>query len=494
MFIEEDPDLIYPLIIVVPDSKQAIKELIHNSSLEEIVYFFKLIENYSPDYLELLINYNFEENKLITSYNQSELQIKLSFLDFISEYEDSELYKIFVYKNSILLKNLQYQIKKQFNLNLFYQGLVFLNSIDKELSQELLIYIDPKLVTEQILTEEDGSLVVNIFNTIAAINGSYLFYSLQAEFKDFITWLERFLTNIDDLEILALFLVSFQKIFTNTPELPLIITTIIKKLQREENLDDLGAFLGIIGSSEPELLQLILNHLLSHLKLYPTDKIGYLLMATSLYNLETGLGLVHQLASRFSSEYDLKVLRKSFESIILANTKVAEEIVKDKNFDIQVLQKNIIDADLLEKVLFLEALLPIGKEVINELIGNREFTNDFYKKFFALNKPDLIKVISNSNWLNNEMCEEISKFIADKYISSNTSDLEEYYEIIHTSSWSNRKLCKKIINGTSMSDLAEKLELLDKTNPLLDKIITILSEIDSEKAEKLLFDHLQNHR
>ena len=61
----------------------------------------------------------------------------------------------------------------------------------------------------------------------------------------------------------------------------------------------------------------------------------------------------------------------------MANTKVAEEIVKDKNFDIQILQKNIIDADLLEKVLFLEALLPIGKKKINELIGNEEFTNEF---------------------------------------------------------------------------------------------------------------------
>lgn len=403
------------------------------------------------------------------------------------EYEDSNLYLLFITKNPELLRNLLSELKYNFDLNSFYNALTLFNTLDKELAQELLINIDPRIVTDQLLTEQDEMLVINTFISIASTNGMYLYYSLQADFTDFIKWLEFFLTKVNDLEVLALFLVAFQKIFTDAPELPLIFTTVVKKLQRVENLDDLGAFLGIIGSSDTDLLQTLLNNLLPHLKLYPTDKLGYLLMTTSLYNMDTGIGLVKNLSARFSSEYDLKLLRKSIESIILANAKVAEILISDKNFNKAILKKNIKQAELLEKVLFLETILPVGKELINEILEDEEFVDDFFSHCFSVTLTELTKVISNSNWLNEDMCEEVARCASGK-----SFNLEDYYTLIHTSSWSNRSLCKKIIYWTNLAELGEKIELADKKDPILDKIIGIISEVEPEKAEKLIFDYIQD--
>ncbi len=481
LFISEDPDLIYPLIIEVPDSKLAITNFFNNAEIEDMLEFLKLIEDHSPDYMESLVNFNFDKTRILYNFSNATLKTKLLLLHQVVEYKDSTIFTIFINNNFSLLKSLIGEIKKDFDLECFYLCLTFFNTIEKLLAQELLIYINPKIVSKHLFESQDENLVINTFIAISATNNLYLYYALQSEFTDFIKWLEFFITKLDDLETLALFLVSFQKIFADAPELPLILTTIVKKLQREENLDDLGAFLGIIGNSEPELLKQILNNLLAHMKLYPTDKIGYLLMTTSLYNLEVGKNLVRNLSSRFSSEYDLKLLRKSFESIILANPKVAESLLEDKNFDTGALIKNIKNSDIIERVLFLETIMPVGKEVITRILQDTDFVDTFFKNIETLTLTEITKILSNSSWLNDELSDEFGRRLARRNI-----DLDDYYTLIHTSSWSNRSLCKKIVYWTNIAELGEKIEETTESNTIIDAIIALLYEIDSEKAEKLL--------
>ena len=347
LFISEDPDLIYPLIIEVPDSKMALTNLFNTAAIEDMLDFLYIVESNSPDYMESFSTFDFDKPEILRNFSAGTIKHKLLLLQHLLEYENSELFQIFLQDNNAVLKNLIGEIKENFDLEYFYLCLNFFNALDKLLAQELLIYIDPKIVTKNLFNTERQDLVINTFISIATTNNLYLYYALQSEFSEFMKWLEFFIINLDDLETLALVLVSFQKIFIDAPELPLIITIIVKKLQRVENLDDLGVFLGIIGNSDETLLNLILNNLLPHLKLYPTDKIGYLLMSTSLYNLETGKKLVKNLSSRFSSEYDIKILRKSFESIILANTTVAETLLTDSKFNTDLLIKNFKESEFL---------------------------------------------------------------------------------------------------------------------------------------------------
>ncbi len=481
LFISEEPDLIYPLIIEVPDSKKAITELFNNASLEDMIDFLNILEAHSPDYIESFIDFNFDSMKILHHFSIGKLKTKLQLLKKIIEYEDSFLYRIFIEENYIILKSLIIEIKENFDLENFYLCLNFFNTLDKLLVQDLLVHIDPKIVTENLFDTEKEDLVINTFIIIASTNYLYLYYTLKAEFSDFLKWLEFFISKLEDLETLALFLVSFQRIFNDAPELPLILTTIVKKLQREENIDDLGVFLGIIGNSEPDLLKLILNNLLPHLKLYPTDKIGYLLMTTSLYHLETGLDLVKSLAARFSSEYDIKLLRKSFESIILANSKVAEELIKDNKFNTELVIKNFNSSDILEKVLFLETILPIGKEIIDKILQNKQFIKQIIDFFTNSSVTEIIKILSNSNWFGMELCQDIGRILSERKFN-----LDDFYTIIHTSSWSNKLLCKKIVYWTDVIDMAEKFEEKEKNNSIIDSIITIFYEIDPEKTEKLL--------
>jgi hypothetical protein len=497
MFIGEDSDLIYPLVIEVPDSKFAIENLVNQSTLEDLINFLKIIEAYSPDYMDLLVNFDFESRALILKFEGGSLKEKLDFLHIIIDYEKSSVFEIFIQDNFEIIKKIIRDINSTVDLEIFYQALVLFNFIDKDLAQELLIKIDPVSVTKQLLHVENENLVINTFIEIASINHLYLYYSLQADFADFIKWLEFFILKLSDLETLALFLVSFHKIFGNAPELPLILTTIVKKLQREENLDDLGVFLGIIGNSEPKLLKLILNNLLTNLKLYPTDKIGYLLMATSLYNFDTGINLVRNLSSRFSSEYDIKLLRKSIESIILANAKVAELLLSDTNFNIQVLKNNIRQSDILEQVLFLETIQPVAQHIIDNILQDDLFIQEFFNAINETNYPELAKIISNSHWLNDFLIERFGKIIAEKTAVAPISDLisepnltlEDFFNLIHTSSWANRQLCKQIIYWTDITELGEKLEALPQKDGLIDKFINFISEFDVEKAEKLVFDY-----
>ena len=489
MFIQEDRDLIYPLIIEVPDSKKAIVELINDSKIEDTLEFLKIIEDLSPDFMEIIVNLYYNKNKLLIRFSKGSLETKLSMLQLLIEYNESFLHNFFIKENILLLKSLLLEIRDNFTIEIFYLSLKLFNDLDKELTQELLIDIDPGLVTEQLLQNEDELLVINTFIAIASVNGLYLYYSLQAEFNEFIKWLEIFITKVTDLETLAHFFVSFQKIFTDAPELPLILTTVVKKLQREENLDDLGVFLGIIGHSDKILLQLILNNLLPHIKLYPTDKIGYLLMTTTLYNLETGLDLVNNLAIRLGSEYDIKLLRKAFESIILANTKVAKTLINDKNFNKTVLQKNIQQSDLLEQVLFLETIVPVGDILISQINQDEGFINQFLGYCRKVPLLALSKVISNSNWFNENLQDDFAKLIIDRNFT-----LEEFYTLIQTSSWSNRHLCKKIVYWSDTDDLGEALSSLNQNDKFVNKFITLLSEIDANKAEKIIFNYLQDQQ
>lgn len=485
LFISEDPDLIYPLIIEVPNSKLAITNLFNNSCIEDILDFLQIIETHSPDYMEALVDFNFDETRMINNFSKAKVKSKLLLLQKVIEYEDSRLFTIFINENLIILKTLIIEIKSAFDLECFYLCLSFFNTIDKLLAQELLININPKVVSEHLFESQNEKLVIDTFIAISTTNNLYLYYSLQAEFTDFIKWLEFFISKLQDLETLALFLVSFQKIFADAPELPLILTTIVKKLQREENLDDLGVFLGIIGNADPDLLNQILNNLLPNLKLYSTEKIGYLLMTTSLYNLEIGKNLVKNLSSRFSSEYDIKLLRKSFESMILANANVAEALLQDENFSTEVLIKNIKNSDILERVLFLETILPIGKEIIARIEQDTEFVSGLFQDIKKMTIQELTKLVSNSRWLNEDLTDELGRILANRNFT-----LADYYNLIHTSSWSNRELCKKIIYWTNIAELGEKFEDLPESDTVLEGIITILYEIDTEKAEKLIEEYL----
>ena len=210
-------------------------------------------------------------------------------------------------------------------------------------------------------------------------------------------------------------------------------------------------------------------------------------MATSLYDLETGFILIKDLSARFSSEYDIKLLRKSFESMILANAKIAEALLKDEKFNVMILKKHIKNSDVLEKALFLETILPVGKEIISQILQDQDFVTEFYQGVTNLSLSELKKLISNSRWLDEEMCDELGRILAVMKF-----DLDEYYSLINTSSWSNRLLCIKIVYWTDLSDLGERIENWKNEQAVIDNILSILYELNPEKTDKLIKDYFPN--
>jgi hypothetical protein len=491
------------LILMITDDFVAhlIKLINENSDLSVITETLILIDELKSELTNLII-YSKSLNQINVIRcikNTKNLVILSKFLFLISKNPNSELSRIIKWESFPrdpiiqLVKNYRNNgINIHLNLNIISDLLYSIQILDLNFAKLLTSQLDPKLFSISILQYEDINVIANIITQINQIKPEFFHYSFKYRFSEFIKHIDNLILNIENLELLAEFTIVIYENFSKDPQFPLFLTLIRKRIQREQDLDNLGSFLGILGQYHPPLLQEIALHhsLLTYYRLFPTDKLGHLLMSTSLYDFNTAVKLGEALSSRFSAEPDLNLIRVAFGSISLGSNEVANKILESNSFDTRkiVARLNPKLISCVQIAFVLETFNTVTNRIINDFLTNESYFQSFIENIKDVEIPDFVKIIANSNWMNKDLTHEIAKKIAKRNLT-----LKELHRILKTGAWANPKFAYTILYWQNLAELGDILKvehLNNRNNTLIEELVYLINEIMPEFAQQLLQDNI----
>lgn len=459
-----------------------------NFSLATIVETFQLIASLNEIVLEKILDTNINLPHLIRIVSQTmddHVATVVEFLDQLAQFKDSRVSKILMWEN-FPRKSLVERLVENLDLHLLSDALQVFRVLDLSLAEETVAQIDPKLFAATFIKTDDPSVMAHVVHQIRQVKTEFLDYSLNSISTEIIKHLNQLIPPISNLELLAELMFPLLTVFDQNPQYPLLLTTVRKRLQRENDLDNLGCFFGMVGQDSPTFLRQVTNgnDLLNYLRLFSTPSLGQLLMTTSLYDTGTAIHLASSLSERFSVEPDVEVLRKAIETIALGSPEVARAITESEGFDPQELVHRLskVTQQSCPKVsMALDTFHPLNPEIRELFLRQEETVELFLNNLQNESLPNLVKVMANSRWMTEELTDEVGRLIAEVETS-----VQGLTKLLRTGVWSNPDLSERLLYWTNRVELASQLEELGVEHPLVEEFLQLTLEIKPELADQLL--------